>query len=274
MKPNLILPFIALAALLGAQSETSANTTGNPNPSFVLPEATGTIQVIACDFAENCQENQNTQVSFPPDQATQPVSIGSGNNAGTASGTIDYQPSLSSSSISASVDAYPASTDFVIFTYFFGVDAPHFQGLYSATIKTSGSISGGPSSSETIAVYAQNHNTPIFSDYACTAVCPEPSLQGSFSDTKDLLDLSVNTIYILQMTISISLSDSAAGKTQVTALIDTTITIDQSGLQLEVSPNLTPTPLPSTWLLMLSGLTALGFAAHRRRTHAGATAAG
>jgi hypothetical protein len=76
------------------------------------------------------------------------------------------------------------------------------------------------------------------------------------------------------MTISLSFSDSTAGFEQATASTDPTLTFDQSGLLLEVSPNLTPTPLPSTWLLMLNGLAALGFAAHRRQTHDGATAAG
>jgi len=145
MKGHAILPFVALVAYLGTQSEGSAKTIGNPFPSFTVPPATGSFRLIACDSSGNCSgtSNEGIQVQFPPDLATQTIKRGTN----SAKGTINYNPSLFSSSISARLDGYPGSVDYVLFTYFFGFGYPpgvtgEIGAAVTANIQTSGKVSG------------------------------------------------------------------------------------------------------------------------------------
>jgi hypothetical protein len=246
MKSHAILPFVALVVYLGTQSEGSAKTIGNPFPSFTVPPATGSFRLIACDSSGNCSgtSNEGIQVQFPPDLATQTINRGTN----SAKGTINYNPSLFSSSVSARLGGYPGSVDYVLFTYFFGFGYPpgvtgEIGAAVTANIQTSGKVSGGPSSSAQVRIFPQfQFNNTIFSDYACTATCPDGTLKGSFSDAKNL-HFYENTIYVIQMTIGLSFSNSTAPRTLATASIDPIVTVDPriaSQFQLVVSPNLAP----------------------------------
>jgi hypothetical protein len=249
MKSRAILPFVALVAYLGAQSENSAKTIGNLFPSLTVPPATGSIQLIACDSSGTCSANAGAEgggeFQFPQRRPTQTITRGS--NSATA--TINYKPSLFSSSISARLYGYPGSEDYVTFTYFFGFGYPpgvtgEIGAAVTANIQTSGNVSGGPSSLAQVRIFPQfQFNNTVFSDYACTATCPDgASLKGSFSDAKNL-HFYENTIYVIQMTIGLSFTNSTAGRTLATASIDPIVTMDPqsaSHFQLVLSPNLTP----------------------------------
>jgi hypothetical protein len=247
MKSHAILPFVALVAYLGAQSENSAKTIGNPFPTFTVPPATGDFRLIACDSSGNCDgtSNEGTQVQFPPNLATQTIK----RSSNSAKGTINYNPSLFSSSISARLYGYPGSEDYVLFTYFFGFGYPpgvvgEIGAAVAANIQTSGNVSGGPSSLAQVRIFPQlQFNNTIFSDYACTATCPDGApLKGSFSDAKNL-HFYESTIYVIQMTIGLSFINSTAPRTLATASIDPIVTIDPqfaSHFQLVLSPNLAP----------------------------------
>jgi hypothetical protein len=247
MKIHTILPMVALVAYLGTQSESFAKTIGNPFPPFTVPPATGNFRFIACDSSGNCAgtSNEGIQVQFPPNLATQTINRGSN----SAKGTINYNPSLFSSSISARLYGYPASEDYVTFTYFFGFGYPprvigEIGPAVTANIQTSGKVSGGPSSLAQVRIFPQfQFSNTIFSDYACTATCPNGApLKGSFSDAKNL-HFYENTIYVIQMTIGLSFTNSTAPRTLATASIDPIVTIDPqfaSHFQLVLSPNLAP----------------------------------
>jgi hypothetical protein len=246
MYARAVLPLVAIVAYFGVQSENFAKPIGGLLSSALpLPPATGSIQLTICDFAEISCPFQSTQVQFPPDQVTKKIVKGSN----SAAATINYVSSLSpSSSISARLSGYPASEDYVIFTYFFGFTLPPgvTAGIgppFTGKINTSGQVSGGPSSLAQVRIFPQfQFNSPIFSDYACTATCSGLPLKGSFSDNKTLRFYAY-TVYVLQMNIGLSFTNSTAGKTTATASIDPIITIDPqyaSDFQLVLSPNLAP----------------------------------
>jgi hypothetical protein len=215
-------------------------------PSLTVPPASGNFVLEACDYSGTCAGTSNTgiEVHFPPNLATQTIKRGSY----AAKGTINYSASLFSSSISARVFGYPGSEAYVTFTYFFGfASPPHIVQLgppITANIQTSGKVSGGPSSLAQVRIFPQfQFNNTVFSDYACTATCPDGMpLKGSFSDAANL-HFYENQIYVIQMEIALSFIDSTAGKTVAAASIDPIISMDPqsaSRFQLVLSPNLAP----------------------------------
>ena len=114
-----------------------------------------------------------------------------------------------------------------------------------------------------------NFQDGLFYDYACagTGGCGQfaQGLQPQlyFSDSKDLT-LTANTVYEIYMNVSIS----SSGNWMSTGFVDPTVEIDPtfadvSQYELLFSPDVGNAPLPSTWIMMLSGLLGLGLFAYR-----------
>jgi hypothetical protein len=288
MKPRFTLPFIALIAWLGAQSEASAINVSFPSP-LSIPPAAGLILLGPCDAVVvadtgNCGSGGNTQITFPPNTATATATSG----ASSSSGSITYQasssPSTVVSSMSAVLDASEAgSTAELLLTYFFGVAVRPGLTLLDAKINvnTIGMASVTPNtnngSSAYVSVQIQRDGSPLgslLSEYACTAPCPNGlTAQNSFSTSQNI-PVSANVLYSVSMSIALTVDGVAfaSGFAKALGSIDPVITIDPTeanDFQLVVSN----TPVPSTWITMLSGLIGVGFFAYRgRRTRKGAPA--
>jgi hypothetical protein len=272
-----ILPFALLATFFGFQSVASAGT---------ITFATGSIQLEACDVAGNCLD-VNPPIQFPPDTNTQQIYGPNPDMSGTsvATATIGFQASSSpnqspTASATAYVTGYPGSQANVLLTL--GFEFIPLSGTAPSTVPgTVSGLGGGVQDNETVSgdiAYAsvaitEQTATPsnVFSACAVVGNISSPNCAGvtasTFSISPQSISFTPNQVYTLQLAISLSFDNYADSQHthNANATIDPFIANnDPSEFQLLlVSPNITATPLPSTWTMMLIGLAGLCFFAYR-----------
>lgn len=194
-----------------------------------------------------------------------------------SSNACSYGYTLSSDpSLSASAGTYYkppqiqtfAGSGFVTLNYYYGVMGA--AGNYvpvtitgSVDVSASG-VSGEAEASINYAnggVDAENYGPGVLAEYAYSYV---PGTGGitALDATYDVLSDTY-----LEITLFVDVNAATGGQTYGTSgasgSADPIITIDEAGYTLLLSPNLATTPLPSTWLMLLSGFAGLGFFAYR-----------
>ena len=280
MRPGISFSLVVLAALVGFQS-TAVAMTLLPRPT--LPSASGDIFLFACASGNDCGGSSNApSFNVPPDQ-TEALNVNTGFfncavNCASANATVQYP----SPYIHAALQGTKSAQGFLSeagaqLTYYFDVYDPHVvtlqQPQVSVTFSANGAVSlSGQGSAQAVLVvqtasqYDGGFFVPnLFSDGACTlndgeCVAPQYTFTANY-DFTGAEALSVNTLYAVTLFVGLTSNDFG----QASGYVDPTITIDpdqSSDFQLLFSP--TTTPLPSTWIMMLSGLLGLGLFAHRR----------
>jgi hypothetical protein len=272
-----ILPFGLLATFFGFQSAATAGT---------ITFATGSMQLEACDVVGNCLA-VNPPIQFPPDTNTQQIYGPNPDMSGTsvATATIGFQASSSpnqspTASATAYVTGYPGSQANVLLTL--GFEFIPLSGTAPSTVSgTVSGLGGGVQDNEPVSgdiAYAsvaitEQTATPstVFSACAVVGSISSPNCAGvtasTFSISPQSISFTPNQIYTLQLAISLSFDNYADSQHthNANATIDPFIVNnDPSDFQLLlVSPNITATPLPSTWTMMLIGFGGLCFFTYR-----------
>jgi len=273
MKAGIALPLVVLAAWMGIQSQATALQINLP-PS--IPDAFGSISL------ESGTSTASENLTFPPFTAKYSTGTNFSTGSTFSSGTVNLQPSPSlsvhASSTGSGLAAATAVLDYVFELY--DPFAPQNKSPIPTIFAASGGVSLPPLGSYPnvilqLADYNPNglgigdFKDSIFYDYACAGSggCLGYSkglpAQLYFSISKDLT-LYANTLYEVLMYVSVS----SAGNWTSTGFLDPTIEIDPtfadaSQYELLSSPGVGNAPLPSTWLMMLSGLAAVGFLTYR-----------
>jgi hypothetical protein len=283
-KASSILPFALLVTFFGFQSAASAGT---------ITFATGSIELIACNFAGNCSYD-NPSIQFQPSANTQQKSqeiTGPDNNTGNGdsdvTGGIGFQAPTSSnqspsSQASAYVTAFPGSQSNELITLGFefmpvsGSAPPTAPGEVTATGGVyNSSTAGGDVAYASVTITDETTNTTVFSACAVAGSVSSASCAGVTATTfsaAQSINFTPDQIYTLQLEISLAFDNSTAGDHNANASIDPFITNnDPTDFQLAlVAP---PTPLPPTWTTMLIGLAGLGLVAYRRQKQTSVLAA-
>jgi hypothetical protein len=267
MESSMRLALVVLAALLGVQSQAAAN--GIKVPPSPIPAVSGSMLQGACSVGGTCIPGG---ANIPPAGTTITDS-----GVAFVSGTVTLSPYPT---ISAILDGANKSFVDVSLSYGFEVVDPFAPVGFTAPISVQFSTSAdvvGPAADDdyaTLAIYTANsllNGIPIFTAEAGTP--GSGAHASSFSVSKDftgLHSLISNTAYVVSMEVFLQ-SNSLNSNIVATGYVDPIITIDpgqfdSAGLpefDLELSPGVSNTPLPSTWVMMLSGLLGLGLFAYR-----------
>jgi hypothetical protein len=282
MKVRIALPFVVLAAWIGIQSRATA---GQINPgSPMVPDAYGSIS-LTNGLALTGSSSTSQDLNFPPSPPNFTYSGSEFHSIGTSSatGTINVQPSPSISASASSTGSGVGSVSVNLLYMFELYDS--FDPTNKSPVPTIFTASGGvslpqvdnyPQAIVALGIYNPlnpiaegNFQDGLFYDYACagTGGCGQfaQGLQPQlyFSDSKDLT-LTANTVYEIYMNVSIA----SSGNWMSTGFVDPTVEIDPtfadvSQYELLFSPDVGNAPLPSTWIMMLSGLLGLGLFGYR-----------
>jgi hypothetical protein len=210
-------------------------------------------------------------------------------NSETTSVTISNSPAPSISATSTATGTFDPSTHTgtstvidtsATYTYYFEIQGPSPTAL--VLVNASGGINGGllptGSGANLIADLAISSPTSPYNLHqnvhtqasGATYIVPVGSGYGYASTASENFNvnspytLSTGAIYSVVMSVYLE-STLNNGTTTLSAFVDPTFTINTPGYSIDYSLAPTPatTPLPSTWLMLLSGLAALGFMAHR-----------
>jgi len=269
---------VVFAVLLGVQPVVANSLNYFPPPP--VPPDIGLIHLVGGTAQQPEVENLPLP---PPGQYT----VKQVTTSTTASATLNTQPqpflaahaAASASSIPGRSGMATADAELAYYFEVFFAPGPALQEPVSVSVTASGAVSSGVSSGNynvaDFQVYLYNPNQTgivsyIFKDSACSTTGPQDcngtglQSQLSFSTTQDLT-LTSGTVYAVQMDVLANAGDSIRS---ANAYLDPAITIDpgQSQFQLEFSSGVgDATPLPSSWIMMLSGLLGLGLFAYRQR---------
>jgi hypothetical protein len=242
-----ILPIFAMSAHAGsvvtAPYPVVGNATFNPNESGLAPFGTysGAGYSITGNASPSISINTNTYINS------------SGNDtSGSGDGTLNY---------------------------FYEVEAPASVGAgVSVPVTITGKVSASwtvDGSAEAVINYYGNGNGVTNYGTGEIQVYPAASQAtvGSSGSTSARLnasyDVITDTVEEISMFVYASAVTGGANySSMASASADPQITLSPTllaeGYNIVFSPNLATTPLPSTWLTLLSGLAGFGFLAHRR----------
>jgi len=268
-----ILPAALLVALFAHPPIAVAGT---------IPPATGSIELLACNFAGNCA-NVNPPISFPPNPNSQTITQPGGPGTDTATGSISFQTSTNPnqtpiSQIAAYVTGYPTSQANILFTSFFEFTPLNgtTPGLAPALVTASAGVSEGQSvaqdpSSASVTITDESTMPHSIAFSACAGLgtsCVAFPINSNPFSVSQTINFVPGDLYAFQFQISISFDDTTGGDHHGFAFIDPFITNnDPSDFQLLFSPNLVAgVPEPSTWAMMILGFAGIGFLAYRRRS--------
>jgi hypothetical protein len=267
---------VALAALLGVQSQASANDI-TPPPPVPIPALSGTNEQIACSTAAltSCVPGGT---NIPPVGSATTVS----GTTAFVTATVGLSPNPN---ISAILVGATGSLEDVFVSYGFEVVDPFapvgFTAPVSITFSSNGDVVGTATDNDTATVgiftvaafaafMAGADANPFFAAEAGTK--GSGASATSFSVAQDLTgvnSLESNTAYVVAM--EVFLTPTSSSDVVATGYVDPTITVDpgqldsagQPEFDVEFGPGVSDTPLPPTWIMMLSGLLGLGLFAHR-----------
>jgi hypothetical protein len=282
MKSSIGLASVVLVLLLSVQPKAVAGTLN-------LPPANGFIDLYVCAANDQCVGGSTPTVfNLPPSPQSETFSP---NNSAFGSASISYPspsifadlrgtngPSFNGQPVPSGVSAY--------LRYYFEISDPLTlqKPPVSVTFSASGGVGanvGGQTESAIVAVQTASEANSgffvpnLFSAGACsqTAVLCS-NVQNSFAVDNDFsisngTELFANTEYAVTMQVSLTSNDF----TLVSGFVDPTFTIDSgqsSDFQLVFSP--TTTPLPPSWIMMLTVLSGFSLLGWRRRRRAQAVA--
>jgi hypothetical protein len=276
MKSSIGLASVVFVLLLSVQPKAVA---GN------LPPANGLIDLYVCATGDQCAGGSTPTVfNLPPSPQSETLSP---NSSAFGTAMVSYPSPLISAELEGtngpSFLGQPVPSGAVAYLryYFEILDPLTLQAPpVSVTFRASGGVGanvGAQTESAIVAVQTASEANSgffapnLFSAGACsqTAVlCP--NVQDSFLADNDFsisngTELFANTEYAVTMQVSLTSNDF----TLVSGIVDPTITIDSgqsSDFQLVFSP--TTTPLPSSWIMMLTALGGFSLLGWRRRRHA------
>ncbi len=282
MKFSIGLASVVLVLSLSVQPKAVAGTSN-------LPPANGLIDLFVCATGDQCAGGSTPTVfNLPPSPRSETLSP---NNSAFGTATVSYPSPFVSAFLKGtngpSFLGQPVPSGVVAYLrYYFEIRDPLTLQTppVSVTFSASGGVganAGAQTESAIVAVQTASEANSgffvpnLFSAGACsqTAVlCP--NVQNSFVAHNDFsisngTELFANTEYAVTMQVSITSNDF----TLVSGFVDPTFTIDpgqSSDFQLVFSP--TTTPLPSSWIMMLTALSGFSLVGWRRSRRAQAAA--
>jgi hypothetical protein len=190
--------------------------------------------------------------------------------------SLGADPSLSATAGTFAVPPNPdtqAGSGFVTLNYYYAVVGGVAGTYVPVTITGSVTASAGGVDGESQASINYANGGVNTENYGAGEIVTNGFSSGAggsavLNTTYDVLsDPTAALVITLYVDVNAATGGQALGTSSASAGADPVITIDPSyvaeGYSLEFSPNLSSTPLPSTWLMLLSGFLGLGFFVYR-----------
>jgi hypothetical protein len=205
----------------------------------------------------------------------------------SSSGGFAYQYSLTTDpSVGANAQTYvippnpdkTAGSGDITLNYFYAVVGPAMAAGTYVPVTITGSVTanaGGVAgeSQASINYYNGGVNVENWGAGVLTVNGYSPGTNGAatLNTTYDAISSVVGALTPLEITLYVDVNAAtggmAQGESSASAGADPIISLSPDllaeGYSIELSPNLTPVPLPSTWLMLCSGLFGIGLLAHR-----------
>jgi hypothetical protein len=197
--------------------------------------------------------------------------------------SLTSDPSLSASAGTYHVPPNPdtnTGSGFVTLNYYYAVVGPAGNAGTYVPVTITGSVtvlSGGvDGESEASINYAnggvntKNYGPGVLTTYGYSYATPMGDTVD-LNTTYDVISSTSSDPTALLITLFVDVNAGTGGQAQGTSsasagadpIISLSPALLAAGYSLEFSPNLSTTPLPSTWLMLLSGFVGLGFFAYR-----------